>query len=173
VPRRVKSPIQVEKEIPEYMANKPDPQRLIAANYPNILRFDTQFSDMDVYGHLNNLAIARFYESARARLILQITGRDDFYRPETPEKIVLIETRLRYLAEGQYPAPVDIASGIGHMGNSSLHMHQALFQGGICIGLCDVVMVYAVDGKPCRPPTALREQFEQRRLVHVGKHEPS
>tara|TARA_R110001583_G_scaffold62666_6_gene184057 strand:+ start:1388 stop:1879 length:492 start_codon:yes stop_codon:yes gene_type:complete len=163
----------MKKEIPSHMANKPDPQLLEATNYPYILRLDTQFSDMDAYAHLNNLAIARFYESARARLILQITGRDDFYKPETPDKILLIETRLRYLAEGQYPAPVDVATGIGHIGNSSLQMHQALFQDGICIGLCDVVMVYALDGKPCHIPTALREQFKQQRLAHFSENVPS
>ncbi len=148
------------------MAHKPDPELLKLSTYPYRLSIDTQFSDMDAYAHLNNLAIARFYESARARLLLQVTGRDDFYQPSTPDKMLLVEARLQYLAEGQFPAPVDVATGIGHIGNRAYHIHQALFQNGHCIGLCEVVMVYAIDGKATPIPTAILKQLESQRLAN-------
>ena len=147
------------------MAQKPDPRLLQTETYPFILNIDTQFGDMDAYAHLNNLAIAGFYESARARMQLHITGRQDFFKPDSPDKILLIEARLQYLAEGRYPEPVEVRTGIGHIGNSSYRLHQALFQQNRCIGLCEAVMIYTLHGKPTTIPHDIRQQLESQRIV--------
>jgi acyl-CoA thioester hydrolase len=148
------------------MAKKPDPSLLLAETYPFTLSIDTQFGDMDAYAHLNNLAIAGFYESARARIQLHITGRKDFFNPDSADKMLLIEARLQYLAEGHYPEPVEIHTGIGHIGNSSYRLHQALFQKAKCIGLCEAVMIYTLDGKPCSIPSDMRKMLESQRIAN-------
>jgi len=147
------------------MAKKPDPRLLQAETYPFVLNIDTQFGDMDAYAHLNNLAIARFYESARARIQLDITGRKDFFKPDAAEKMLLIEARLQYLAEGHYPEPVEIRTGIGHIGNSAYHLYQALFQHSHCIGLCETVMIYTLHGKPTTIPSDMRQKLELQRIA--------
>ena len=55
-----------------------DPQRLLLASYPYRLPIETQFSDMDVAGHVNNVAVARFYECARARFQLFAFDKRNF-----------------------------------------------------------------------------------------------
>jgi acyl-CoA thioester hydrolase len=147
------------------MANKPNPRLLQAETYPFTLNIDTQFGDMDAYAHLNNLAIAGFYESARARMQLHISGRDDFFKADSVDKMLLIEARLKYLAEGHYPEPVEVRTGIGHIGNSSYRLHQALFQQDRCIGLCEAVMIYTLHGKPTTIPQDLRQKLEAQRIV--------
>ena len=67
---------------------------------------------------------------------------------------------INYLAEGNYPDPVTVASGIGHVGTSSWTILQAMFQNGHCIATCDTVVVARTDNqaKPLR--AALREGLE-------------
>lgn len=125
-----------------------DESRLELDYYRVYLNLETQFSDMDALGHLNNVAIARMYESARARLHMRIF---DNYKGKyaTPQEgaVVMVQANLRYLAEGYFPKPVVVATAAAHIGNSSYIFHQGLFQEGKCLGLCDTTFVYVEAGK--------------------------
>lgn len=136
-----------------------DPQRLQADTYPFRLVIETQFSDMDIAGHINNVAIVRFYESARARLHLQMFGNNNFFR-ERDFAGVVAETHCRYLAEANFPDPVEVMCSIARIGNSSYDVHQALFQNGVCVGLCECVMVLVQAGKAMPIPAAVRERMQ-------------
>jgi acyl-CoA thioester hydrolase len=138
-----------------------DPARLELTTYPVRIAIETQFRDMDIAAHLNNVAIAGYYESARARSNLAMFG-NDFFRRSSPYLMVLAETNLRFLAEGNYPEPTCTGSGIGRIGNSSFVMQQALFQQGACIGLCDCVMVLTAAGKPTRIPEDVRHAMQSQ-----------
>jgi acyl-CoA thioester hydrolase len=69
---------------------------------------------------------------------------------------------INYLAEGSFPEPVEIASGIGRVGTSSWTIVQAMFQDGRCIATCDTVVVCRTDNqaKPLR--AELRAQLESQ-----------
>jgi len=108
------------------MSRHVDPARRAAATYPYHLEIATQFTDLDIIGHLNNIAIARFYESARVRTNMRVFG-EGFVSRENPMQTVLADVHIRYLAEGYFPDPVMVGNAIGHVGNSSFRMHQALF----------------------------------------------
>jgi acyl-CoA thioester hydrolase len=125
-----------------------DPARLSVATYPYRLEIATQFTDLDIVGHLNNVAIARFYESARVRTNMRVFG-ENFVRPDNPL---------------QFPEPVTVGNGIGHVGNSSFRMQQALFQHGACIGISDAVMVVTVGGKPSPIPAGQRAAMQALRM---------
>jgi acyl-CoA thioester hydrolase len=144
-----------------------DAARLQAAGYPFHVSIDTQFTDLDVAAHLNNIAIARFYESARARFNIAAFGRDTFRR-DAPFVLVLAETKLRFLAEGSYPDPVQVGCGIQRIGVSSFTVHQGLFQNDACIGVSDCVLVVMAAGRPLAIPTEGRANM-QRWLV-PGSH---
>jgi acyl-CoA thioester hydrolase len=141
------------------LARAIEPHRLLLQTYPFPLSFDTQFTDMDVAAHINNLSIARFYESARARFQLKAFERKDFFRRDAPYTMVLAEANLRYLAECNFPDPVEVGTGISRIGNSSYVFHQALFQHGICASLCEAAMVLTIHGKPSPIPADVRERM--------------
>lgn len=145
------------------MSRHIDPARLDAATYPSRLEIATQFTDLDVLGHLNNVAIARFYESARVRTNMRVFG-DHFVNRDNPLQTVLADVHIRYLAEGRFPKPVVVGSGIGHVGNSSFRMQQALFQDGACIGTSDAVMVVTRDGRPSPIPPEHRAVMQELRM---------
>jgi acyl-CoA thioester hydrolase len=136
-----------------------DPVRLELGNYPFRISIDTQFADMDVVAHLNNVAIARYYENARVRSNFALFG-GDFYRRSAQIQMVLAQANISYLAEGNFPEPVQVGCGIGRIGNSSFVMQQGLFQEGACIGLCDSVMVLTANRKPTPIPPQVREAMQ-------------
>src|SRR5690606_8935568 len=134
------------------MAKPVEPHRLVLANYPHQLRLDTQYGDMDVHAHINNLAIARYFERARARFQVQAYAGYRLFRRDADFTLLLVENNIRFLAECNFPEPVTVGTGLGHIGTSSYQFRHALFQNGTCVALCDAAMVCAQDGKPVPVP---------------------
>jgi acyl-CoA thioester hydrolase len=128
---------------------KPEGWRLNLAAYPVILESGTRFQDMDVNGHLNNVAFAALFENARVQLHRKARPWAD--RPKN-ERTMVASVEINYLREGNFPAPVTIGSGIGRIGNSSWVVVQAMIQNGQCIATCDSVIVCRTDNeaKPLR-----------------------
>ena len=128
---------------------KPESWRLNPASYPVCIELQTRFQDMDVNGHLNNVAFAALFESGRVLLNRDVRPLDE--RP-ADERTMVAAVEINYLAEGHFPDPVQIATGIGRLGTSSWTIVQAMFQNGRCIATCDTVVVCRTDGqaKPLR-----------------------
>ena len=142
---------------------RPAPERLLLATYPYSTELDTRFGDMDVQGHLNNVALAGLYEEARVRFVsslFQLHSRPDGQRP------VLAEATIRYLAEGRYPGRLTGAAGLLRIGRTSYVVGQAMFQHGICIGTADIVIVWTQTGRPTPIPHDLRAALE-RALIEL------
>ena len=128
---------------------KPEGWRLDAASYPVHIDLQTRFQDMDINGHLNNVAFAALFESGRVLLNREVRPLAE--RPAN-ERTMVAAVEINYLAEGNFPDPVLIATGIGRLGTSSWTIVQAMFQNGRCIATCDTVVVCRTDGeaKPLR-----------------------
>ena len=141
------------------MARDIPSQRLELDNYPLQKLMETRYSDMDSYAHLNNGSIGRLYENCRALMHIEIYQKTDLFVPNATERTLLVECRLRYLHEGHFPGAVTVGTGIGKLGRTSYHIHQALFQGDRCIGLCDSVMVRVVGDAPSAIEGELRDRF--------------
>ena len=129
--------------------SNPESWRLDAASYPVCIELQTRFQDMDINGHLNNVAFAALFESGRVLLNRDVRPLDE--RPAN-ERTMVAAVEINYLAEGNFPDPVQIATGIGRLGTSSWTIVQAMFQNGGCIATCDTVVVCRTDGqaKPLR-----------------------
>ena len=70
------------------------------------------------------------------------------------------------IRKGSFPEDVEIASGIGHIGNSSWVIEQVAFQNGQCIATCDTVLVYqGADGAAKPLAEAYRAELEKFRTV--------
>jgi acyl-CoA thioester hydrolase len=123
---------------------RPEPYRLLLESYPFVAEVPTRFGDVDPLQHLNNVAIAGIYEEARVQLHRRIDT--DAVR-EKAGRTVIAQVTLRYLAEGFYPAVLQVAGGILRVGGSSYEIGQALFQDGRCIGLAETVLVHTRERK--------------------------
>jgi acyl-CoA thioester hydrolase len=141
---------------------KPESWRLDAASYPVTMVTNTRFQDLDVNGHLNNVAFAALFENARVQLNRRVRPWED--RPAN-ERTMVANVTINYLREGSFPDDVTMGSGIGSIGTSSWTIIQAMFQNGLCIASCDTVVVCRTDNQaqPLRPE--LREELAQMMVV--------
>ena len=134
---------------------KPNAERLDPATYPWSFDIPPRFGDLDPLRHLNNAALARFYEDGRIRFIDAIGGRAAI---PPGHGFVVAEVAIQYLVEGRYPDVVTVSSGLLRLGRSSFTMGHALFQSGACIGTSETTLVYVhrKEGGAHPLPDALR-----------------
>ncbi|WP_186453809.1 acyl-CoA thioesterase [Denitratisoma sp. DHT3] len=140
-----------------------DPRRLAAGAYPFAMTVEPRFADMDIVKHINNLAVAEYYEEARVRFLMEVLGEDFLFRARE-FRLLVARASYDYLHEARYPTPLEVRAGIARLGRSSFDLAMALFQDERCIGLADVVKVHLVAGKPAPLPAELRAQLESRAL---------
>ncbi len=134
---------------------RPEPSRLDPAAYPWSDTIQTRFADLDVLGHINNVAMAGLFEAGRARF-LRATGMFEVRE----HRVMLVNVEINYLAEGNFPDDVVIGTGVARIGNRSWVLHSACFQNGRCIATCDGTA--AIEGPAI--PDALRVLLEQYRM---------
>ena len=143
---------------------RPSAERKEASNYPWHVDIPPRFGDLDPQRHLNNAALARFYEDGRVRFVDTIGVRAAL---EPGCGFVVAEVVIQYLAEGRYPAVVTASAGLLRLGRSSLTIGQALFQGGGCIGAGESTLVYVrrSEGGPRPLPEGARALLLAYRLT--------
>lgn len=121
--------------------SRPAAWRLDPASYPKLEVKQTRFQDLDTMGHLNNVAYASLFEDARVRMNQQLGRVNRGKMAEGSFRAVVAQNVINYLAEGSFPEDVEIALGIGRIGNRSFEMLGAMFQSGKCIATCDTTIV--------------------------------
>jgi acyl-CoA thioester hydrolase len=108
------------------------------SGYPLQYEITTGYRDLDILAHVNNIAMAGYYDTARERMTRQIFTD---LPPHTKGRIVTAESRVAYLAEVLHPSTVIIGAGITKIGNSSFEIGQAAFVDGACAGVCLTTLV--------------------------------
>jgi acyl-CoA thioester hydrolase len=142
---------------------KPEPFRLRRAAYPYFRRVIARFSDMDAERHLNNVALAAFYEDGRVSFLHGLSG------PErgTSFRFVIAHISISYLAEAHYPGDYDVGLGVTTFGNTSFGLGAGLFSGDACVGVCDTTQVVIGERGPMPIPDALRAALDKRLLARL------
>ncbi len=121
---------------------KPPAWRLDAAAYTHAFEIQTRYRDEDSLGHVNNIAVAGYYDEARSRFMQHI------FRPENAlerVRIVTADTYVRFLGEVFHPDQIHIGNAILRIGTASFQIAQGLFQNGVCVGICDTTFVQATE----------------------------
>lgn len=131
--------------------------------YPWRTEIQTRFGDLDVHAHLNNVSIARLFEETRVRSNHHFKALIPGFQPF---QFVMANLHIDFLAEGKYPAPVVVGQGIIHVGTSSFASGMAMFQGDICLALCQSVLVHRTEQGSTPLPQALRERLAEMTLVN-------
>lgn len=104
------------------------------AAYPFRHDVRSRWGDMDALGHLNNVALARYYEDARVTFHEHAVGAG--------LRIVLAEITIRYLAETHHPGVYTVGMGVARVGTSSVTHLSGLFRDGVRVGACRSVIVH-------------------------------
>ena len=131
---------------------RPEAWRLDPATYPYSDAIQTRFADLDVLGHINNVAMASLFETGRTRFNTA-TGLIAWRAP----RWLIAAQEINYLGEGFYPDDVTIATGVGRIGGRSWTLLGVAFQGGRAIATGDVTVV--IDAPEL--PAAFRAALER------------
>lgn len=96
-----------------------------------------RFNDIDVLGHVNNIAYAIYVETGRADFLrdigLWLMGAD--------LQNVIVRTEMDYLREVRYPAHLSIGVAVRHIGNRSFTLGIGLFNGDDCVLVASNIIV--------------------------------
>jgi acyl-CoA thioester hydrolase len=125
-------------------------ERPTRAAYPHFERATTRWSDVDMYGHLNNATYFELIDTAISRQLELAVGTD---LRSLPAIGVVAEVSCRYFAEVSYPEPVDLGVVVERVGRSSVVYRVGLFQGDEDGARAEgrYVHVYVDHADPARP----------------------
>jgi acyl-CoA thioester hydrolase len=133
-----------------------DPKALRRNDFPVLREVPTRWSDVDAYGHVNNVVHYAVFDTAVNAWLIESTGEDV---RQWDALGLVVETSCRYLAELDFPAPVTAGLAVERLGNSSITYRLALFGTGeepAAVGRFVHVYVDRVTRRPVPVPEAVR-----------------
>ena len=136
-----------------------EPFRLDPERYPLKVNVLARYADVDPLWHINNVAVAQYYEEARVSTTMLVMGGKRIGTPEG-ERILIAHQSIDYLREGTYPGALEVGIGVMRIGRSSFRYGMAMFQDGACISVSEAVLVYADAQGPAALPEAYRRRLE-------------
>ncbi len=96
-----------------------------------------RFGDQDVLGHVNNVAIAGYFEHARCMQLIPAL------QSQTPRlSTVLARITIDYRSELHFPGMVDVGVRISRFGTKSFVITGAIFRDETCIAVAEATMVF-------------------------------
>ena len=117
--------------------SRPEPWRLSKASYPYSTVTQTRFGDMDVLGHINNVAMAGLFENGRVRFNHALGMGNQ----ESGDRWLIAAIQINYIREAHFPDDAEICCAIGRIGNSSWDIVSAAFQNDLCVATCTTTLV--------------------------------
>ena len=115
-----------------------------------------RFSDQDSIGHINNVALAQYFEVGRTAYVYDVIHHA---KMEGEIEFILARVVIDFLKELHYPGAVEVGARLTRLGNKSLSSGYGIFQGGTCIATSEAVNVFydMQTRRSTTPPTRVRE----------------
>ena len=109
-----------------------------------------RFADMDILRHVNNVALAEYFEASRTAFVydvIKLAGVDQ------SNEFVLARVVIDFLKELHYPGSVDVGARLTRLGNKSMTSGYGIFQGETCFATSEAVNVfYDLKTRTTMPP---------------------
>jgi acyl-CoA thioester hydrolase len=115
------------------LSGKPETRRQDLQSYPHRLQLATRFSDVDMMGHLNNVATLRYCEEGRVEMLGSLNR----------QRGTVIHTDIAYLREGRFMDDMIIATAERPADGGRFLLQQGLFQRQQCVATCDLIVTAA------------------------------
>jgi acyl-CoA thioester hydrolase len=129
--------------------------------YPHWCSDTVRFSDQDAAGHINNVALCAYLETARLTFIrdmgMMALGEDGV-------RGISAGMNVSFLAESHWPGRVDLGTGVLRVGTSSITVGSAAFKDDVCIAAAEMTVVRLKGKAPHPIGHELRTRLEKYRL---------
>ena len=132
------------------------------ADYKLSLDLRIDWSDLDMYEHVNNITFMRYLQSGRVNF-WESTGIHEFYQ-KTNQGTMLVSTNCDFKRPLHYPGVARVLTRLERIGNSSFSLRHLILnnEDQICAEGLDTVVCYNFDKKCTFPvPDWLREKISQ------------
>lgn len=120
----------------------------------------TRWGDLDMLGHINNVAYATYFETARVALLREAGGREI----DAALNCVVVQANFSYRASATHPSELKVESTITRLGNSSMVFRQLLQDrhGDTVYAEAEVTLVWIhiESGKPVPVPDYIHRWTE-------------
>ncbi len=116
--------VAAEPPAPGDPASGRDVTRLRRADFDELERVSTRWSDNDMFGHLNNAVYYELFDSAINAWVIRDAGVDETTSSEIG---VVAESGCRFVRELAYPEPVDVGIRVARLGRTSIVYELGLF----------------------------------------------
>ena len=126
--------------------------------YPHWCTDTVRFSDQDAAGHVNNVALCAYMETARLTFIRDM-GMMEFN--EDGVRGISAGMTVSFLAESHWPGQVELGSGVMRIGTSSITIGTAAFKDGACIVAAEMTVVRLKGKTPHPIDTGLRTRLKK------------
>jgi acyl-CoA thioester hydrolase len=142
-----------------------EPVRDELGHYPVHVRF----SDVDVYGHTNNVKYFEYFQEARIRLFERLWSDLGSFGERPP--VVVAQTDVDYAVPILFrPEPYDAWSWISHVGTTSMTIEGEICDGDTVLSRARVVVVFLdpASGRPTAPPEEYAERLRAAAAAAVA-----
>jgi acyl-CoA thioester hydrolase len=129
--------------------------------YPHWCSDTVRFSDQDAAGHVNNVALCAYLETARLTFMRDMGM---FAQKEDGVRGISAGMTVSFLAESHWPGQVELGTGVIKVGTSSITVGSAAFKDGQCIAAAEMTVVRLKGKTPHRIDGSFREALEKYRL---------
>lgn len=123
-----------------------------------------RFCDTDMLGHVNNVAVASFFEAGRCELFYKLMAEGGLTERGKEARIdfVLARVAIDYKKEFFYPGTVEVGCRFTRLGNRSITTGYGLFIGDTCHATAESVNVFfdLETRTSVAPPPAVRALLE-------------
>ena len=133
------------------------------------IRLRIDWSDPDAFGHVNNLAILRYAQSARVHY-LETVGMMQAHA-EAGLGPVLASTSCQFRKQLYYPGEVTVRTTVDQLKNTSFHMRHRVLDGAgeLVAEMHDVLVMFDYRSNTKRTiPQAFRERMAAGEPLAVG-----
>lgn len=130
-------------------------------DYPISYELRIDWSEIDSFGHVNNLAIMRYIQSTRV-YVMEHVGMMQ-YHTDNGHGPILASTSCQFKKQLYYPGRVVVHARFDHIKTTSFHISYALFDdaGDLAAEAQDVLVMFDFDkNTKCPIPAEFREKFK-------------
>jgi acyl-CoA thioester hydrolase len=134
--------------------------------YPHWCTDTVRFSDQDAAGHVNNVALCAYLETARLTFIRDVGMMRGgmMARGEDGVRGISAGMNVSFLAESHWPGQVELGTGVISIGTSSVTVGSAAFKDGVCVVAAEMTVVRLKGKTPHPIGPELRAALEKYRL---------
>ncbi|WP_139976653.1 thioesterase family protein [Ochrobactrum sp. CGA5] len=139
-------------------ASKPRPKAEPRSAYWEFYEMQTRWSDMDIYGHVNNVVYMQYCDAALNRSLIAAGALE--LNGTTPIGIVA-RNSTNYFSEISYPDNVVVGVRVEHIGNTSLLWGFGIFRDGEELTAAKSEYVHVYVDRDTRRPVPLTPELRE------------